>query len=258
MPKKTLLLASCLWLAASTAPALAWGPATSSSWNSSHESLLSYDFTIQREKEIGDETNSSFRLSLERFDPSPFRASFFPPKNGLINELKGLEARFRIGNRADDGIEIRGGYVPRMKLFGPAETQFDPDAYLGYVSLRIPFRRFYIDGGAFYGQNMDLLNWIGLPPSEDGSPDSELFGYQIAGGYRFSDSLSVSAGWGQTEQGRKMVQDDLRTWYVQAQISLGWQIFVTPQMGLVDIMKRDAERAREEAYYCGAKWQINF
>jgi hypothetical protein len=258
LPKKALLFASCLWLAASTAPVLAWGPDASSSWSESHESLMSYAFTIQTENQMGEEMNSSFRLSLERFDPSPFRASFFPPKNDLNNELKGLAARFRIGDRADDGIEIRGGYVPHMRLFVPGSTQLDPDAYLGYVSLRIPLHRFYIDGGAFYGQNMDLLNWIGLPSSEDGGPDTEFFGYQIAGGYRFNDSLSFSAGWGQTGQGRKTIQDDLRTWYVKAQISLGWQIFVTPQMGLVNFMKRDGEQTREEAYYCGAKWQINF
>jgi hypothetical protein len=257
LPKTTLLIASCLWLAASTAPALAGDPGMGSPWRESPESLLFYGATMERQNAGIEETDPRFHLSLEHFDLSAFGASFSPPKNELNNELQGLAARYQMG-LVDYGIEITGGYVPRVRLSGPGSAQSHQDAYLGYVNLRIPLHRFYIDGGAFYGQNMDLLNLIGRPSSEDREPDSELFGYQIAGGYQFNDSLSLRAGWGQTGQDRKMIRDDLQAWYVQAQINLGWQISLTPQMGFVDFMKGDGEKTREEAFYCGARWQINF
>ena len=124
--------------------------------------------------------------------------------------------------------------------------------------MKIPLQRFYLKGGAFFGQNMDALSLIGRRPSDERSLQSLLFGYQIGGGYKFSDSLSIQAGWGQAAQEHEISRDDLRTLYIQAQISLGWRMTITPQVGYVDFTNGDGENTKEQAYYCGARWQINF
>jgi hypothetical protein len=258
LPRAAFILAACLWLAASAAQALAWDPGVDFLLGRSPADLFSCTAAAQRQDMEAPEPDPHFELRLERPDLSPFRPSFLPHSDDLNNELRGVTARYQIGGWIQNGIEISGGYFPSMKPNGPAKPWLDSGAYLGYVNLRIPLYRFSIGGGAFYGQNMDLLNLIGQPSPEDPTRDSELFGYQITGGYRFSDSLSLRAGWGQTGQGREMTREDLRTWYVQAQISLGLQISVTPQMGFVDFIKGDGEKAREEAFYCGARWQISF
>ncbi len=257
MPRTTLLIVSCLCLLASATRALAWDSGIDIQWGKSPDGLF-YAAPMQRQNAESPDPAHRFQLRLGSPDLSPFRPSFFPPRDDLNNELQGLAARYRISGWIDDGIEISGGYFPSMSLNSAPKARLDPDAYVGYVNLRIPLYRFSIGGGAFYGQNMDLLNLIGRPSPEDPRPDSRLFGYQITGGYRFNDSLSLTAGWGQTGQGRDTMREDLRTWYVQAQISLGLQISVTPQMGFVDFVKGDGERTREEAFYCGARWQINF
>ena len=92
-----------------------------------------------------------------------------------------------------------------------------------------------MNGGAFFGQNIEALGLIYKRPSEDQTPKRELFGYQIGGGYRFSDSLSIQAGWGQATQEYEMTREGLGAWYLQAQISLGWRMSVTPQVGFIDI-----------------------
>jgi hypothetical protein len=202
-------------------------------------------------------TDSVFNISVENFQLVPFQESFCPPVDETETPLRVLQARYQLGQRYEY-LELSGGYVPRIKAFIPSESQVDRDAYLSYVNLKIPLHRFFLDGGAFFGQNMDALTLIGQHPSDDRAPQGSLYGYQVGGGYRFSDSLSIRAGWGQAAQQRDVSRDDLRAWYLQAQISLGWRISVSPQVGFVDFTNGDGERTKEEAFYCGARWQINF
>lgn len=105
---------------------------------------------------------------------------------------------------------------------------------------------------------MQALSLIFKRPSEDQNPARELFGYQIGGGYRFSDSLSIQAAWGHAAHEYETTREGLRAWILQAQIRLGWGMSVTPHVGFIDIMTERGEKLREEAFYCGARWQINF
>jgi len=237
-----LLVASCLWFAASGIPAWAAErtPATL---------CFPAAFFPSEDKE------SRFNLNVEDFRIPPFGRSFSPALNESDAPLRGLEARYQMGR---DSLEISGGYIPGMKAVFSSESQLDPDAYLSYVNLKIPLYRFYFSGGAFFGQNLDALGLIGQTRSEERGLRTSLFGYQVGGGYKFNETLSVQAGWGQAAQEYDVSRDDLRAWYLQAQISLGWRMSFTPQVGLVDSMNGDGEKTREEAFYCGARWQINF
>jgi hypothetical protein len=145
-----------------------------------------------------------------------------------------------------------------MKTDLSSDPQLDPDAYLGYVNLKIPLYGFYLSGGAFFGQNVNALDTVLQRPSDESSLQRSLFGYQVGGGYKFSDSLSIEAGWGQAAQEYEISRDDLTAWYFQAQISLGLRMSITPQVGIVDFTNNDGEKTKEEAFYSGVRWQINF
>jgi hypothetical protein len=246
LTKARLLVVSCLLLAACGTSA--WGadvddspaalflpPSISPMWN----------------------TDSALNFSVEDFRSASSLKFFSPAFDETDTALRGLQARYQMGLK-DESLELSGGYMPGVKGVIPSESQLDPDAYLGYVNLKIPLHRFYLSGGAFFGQNMDALTLIGQSPLHERGPQRSLFGYQVGGGYKFSDTLSIQAGWGQAAQERDISRDDLRAWYVQAQISLGWRISITPQVGYVDFMNGDGEKTKEEAFYCGARWQINF
>jgi len=175
-----------------------------------------------------------------------------------VPALQGVKALYEIG-LGNYSCEFGVGYVPGTESLIPSESPFDSRAYLSYVNLTIPLSQFYLKGGAFLGQNLEALRLIFRHPSEDQSTmKGELFGYQISGGYRFSDSLSVQAGWGQVAQECEMTREGLGAWYLHAQISLGWRMSVAPQVRFIDIVTGDGEKIKGEALYYGARWQINF
>ena len=196
-------------------------------------------------------------MNLMGLRVAPLQASSSTVLDETGPGLQGVKARYEIGF-GNYSFEFRGGYVPGMKSLAPSESPLDLGAYLGYVNLTIPLSQFYLNGGAFFGQNIEALGLIYKRPSEDQTPKRELFGYQIAGGYRFSESLSIQAGWGQAAQEYEMTREGLGAWYLQAQISLGWRMSVTPQVGFIDIETGDGQKLREEAFHYGARWQINF
>jgi len=243
MRRARLIVASCLLLAVSAITAL---PARA---ENTSLALFNSIFSIR-------DRNSTLNFSVEDFRFAPFQESFtLGMETGTA--FRALQARYQLGSLAGS-VELSGGYVPGVKTVDSSVPHFDPDSYLGYVNLKIPVYRFFLSGGAFFGQNMDVPVFISQAASDSYGMQRSLFGYQVGGGYRFSDRLSIEAGWGQAAHEREISRDDLRAWYFQAQISLGWRVSITPQVGFVDFMKDDGEKTKEEAFYCGARWQINF
>ncbi|MBN2035029.1 MAG: hypothetical protein JW836_17320 [Deltaproteobacteria bacterium] len=147
---------------------------------------------------------------------------------------------------------------PGMKSPSSFEAALGPENFLILLNLEIPLDQFYLKGSALFGRNTELLSLAFKGSPEERTTQRGLFGYKIAGGYRFNDCLSIQAGWGQAAQESDNTIESLWTWYLQAQIILGWRISVIPQMGLIEFTKGDGEKTEEKAFYCGARWQINF
>jgi hypothetical protein len=248
-----VLIASCLWVAASLTPAWTAGPGEAQQGGDYVQGAFSLPYPFS----LSEEPDSSLYMNLKglRLAPSQVSSSTVLDETGPA--LQGVKARYEIGLE-NYSFEFSGGYVPEMKSLVLSESSLDPRAYLGYVDLTMPLSQFYLKGGAFFGQNVEALGMIFKRPFEEQNPKRELLGYQISGGYRFSDSLSIQAGWAQAVQEYEMAREGLGAWYLQAQISLGWRMSVTPQAGFIDITTGDREKIKEEAFYCGARWQINF
>jgi hypothetical protein len=239
-----LLIASCLWIAAFLTSAWGGGYAQEAF---SHPYLF---FPIK-------EPNSSPYMNLKDLRLAALQVSSSTVMDETVAALQGVTARYEIGS-ANYSLEFSGGYVPGMKSLVLSESSLDSRDYLSYGNLTIPLSQFYLKGGAFFGQNVEALGLVFKRPSDEQNPKRGLFGYQIGGGYRFSDSLRIQGGWGQAAQEYGMTREGLGAWYLQAQISLGWGMSVTPQVGFIDITTGDGEKIKEEDFHYGARWQINF
>ena len=254
MGRARVLIASCLWVAASLTPAWAAGPREAQQRGDYVQAALPQPYPFF----LNEEPDSSLYSDLKGLRLAPLQA----PSSTVLDEtapaLQGVKARYDIG-LGNYSFEFSGGYVPGMKSLIPSESPLDSRAYLSYVNLTIPLSQFHLKGGAFLGLNEEALGLIFKRPSEEqNAKKTELFGYQIGGGYRFSDSLSIQAGWGQAAKEYEMTRKALGAWYLRAQINLGWGMSVTPQVGFIDITTGDREKMKEEAFYYGARWQINF
>ena len=251
MGNSDFLIASCLWFATSLAPAWAAGPGPFPSGGNpmpgSFSSFQPFAFTEERD----------FSFSMNRAGLGPFQPFSLSFVDQGAEVSQGLNARYEIGV-GRQRFEFKGGYIPGIKSLFSSERSLDPKTYLGYVQLTIPFSQFFVHGSAFLGQNMEETDLLFKPFFEEPTTEKELFGYRIGGGYRFSDALSVQAGWGQAALGYETEREALRTWYVQAQVSLGWRMSVTPHVGFAEFATGDGEKIKAEAFYCGARWQISF
>ena len=254
MGRATVLIASCFWVAASLTPAWSAGPGEAQQGGENIQGAFSlpYPFSLSEEPE------SSFYVNPKGLRQARLEASSSTVLDETVPALQGLRARYEV-DLGDYSFELSGGYVPGMKSLVPSESPLDPRAHLGYVNLTIPVSQFYLKGGAFFGQSEEALGLFFKRPSEEQkAKKKELFGYQIGGGYRFSEALSIHAGWGQAAQEYEMTREGLEAWYLQAQISLGWGMSVIPQVGFMGITSDDGEKTREESFYFGARWHINF
>jgi hypothetical protein len=248
-----VLIASCVWIGTSLLPAWSAGPGEAQQGDDCIQGVLSLPYPFSP----SEESDFSLYMKLKSLRQTPVQASFSTVLDETVPALQKVKTQYEIG-LGNYNFEFSGGYVPGMKSLLPSESSLDPRAHLGYVNLTIPLSQFYLKGGAFFGQNADLLGLIAKRPSEEQKGGKGgLFGYQISGGYRFSDSLSIQAGWGMAAQDYAMKREGLGAWYLQAQISPGWGMSVIPQVGFVDITSGDGEKLKEDFYF-GAKWHINF
>jgi hypothetical protein len=249
------LIASCLWIAVFWSPAWAGGPV---------EALLSGVHVLPLDEPshpypfyLTEEPGRSRQMDLK--DLFCARPALFSPAatDETDRAFQGLRARYEIGV-GNYSVEFSGGYLPEMKSLIPSKAAPDPRSHLGYVNLEIPLYRFYLKGGAFFGQQVEALGLRFEGTYGAQNAERELFGYQIGGRKRFGDSLSIQAGWGQVAQEYETAKEGLKVWYVHAHISLGWRMFFAPHEGYIDFTSGDGEKVKEEAFYCGARWQINF
>lgn len=254
MGRARVLIASSLWVAASFTPAWAAGPGEAQKGGDCFPFAFSRPYPFFLNEELG----TSFNMDLKRLRPAPFQPSSSTVLDETVSELQGMKARYEI-DLGNYSFEFSGGYVPAVKSLLLSESPLDSSGHLGYVNLTIPLSQFYLKGGTFFGQNVGAIGLILKRPFEEQNVKRrELFGYQVGGGYRFSDSLSIQAGWEQAAQEYEMTREALGSWYLQAQISLGRRMSVTPQVGFVDFTAGDGERIKEQNFYYGASWRINF
>ncbi len=109
----------------------------------------------------------------------------------------------------------------------------------------------YAENGGLYGVYSAFLP---LNSGYDGSAvDNEALGYLGVVSFNANDMLTFEAGVGYREVELGDASDEVLSYYGNATIHLAKNVFIVPEVGVVDI-----DSADDEFTYFGAKWQINW
>lgn len=176
-------------------------------------------------------------------------------------------------------VAVAGGY--QTFELGSNSVTHDIDSYLLGIGGRLDIGAAYLKGNVFGGQNVGNLVDIlvngalfSTPASVmTGTLDGDGFGFAqwdgiavndkdalaglIVAGYKIREGLYLEAGYGYVRTDLDVVgaeKDDVETMYIQSTIFLAKGVFLTPELGRVD-MKQDNDPV---VTYGGIKWQINF
>jgi hypothetical protein len=165
-----------------------------------------------------------------------------------------------------------------VRLVGTSEDEQSVDSWQIAGAAIYDIGPFFLKGGIYYGENLRNINqstkaevadrayWFG-----NDMLDSETLGFALVAGFKVNDMLLFEAGYGQAnnevdEAGFKLSQD-VRSYYLNATINLAKNVFIVPEVGVVDYDEVEAAGGgldyadagdRGDMTYFGAKWQINF
>jgi len=177
--------------------------------------------------------------------------------------LPAIEAKYSL--KLDPfSIALAGGYQT-YDLENGGNT-YSVDSYVIALGTQVKFGAAYVGGNIYTGQNPGNMisvdvggGWgTGGFASTSGTTvlDNDVIGYLVAAGAKINDQFSVEFGYAKvsTELDQSTADDDSRTYYGQATITLAPGVFVVTEAGVIDY----EEINQDEVTYVGAKWQINF
>jgi hypothetical protein len=178
-----------------------------------------------------------------------------------------IEAAFGMGFDMWN-FKINGGYQT-YEIEGPDE---DVDSYTVGLDVGFNFGPGYVKGAVNYGQNVGDAGWhIPGLVSQGGVSTLNAAGTKLndvdtmmaalIAGWKFTDMVSLEAGWGYREDspdGNGL--DDQETWnaYVQLPLVLAPGVFVIPEGGYYDYGDNVNGNDAGSQWYVGGKWQIDF
>jgi hypothetical protein len=199
-------------------------------------------------------------------------------------KIPSIQAKYKYD--FDNGhIAAAGGYQ-KFDINGTA-ADYSVTSYIVGVGGRLDFGGLYLKGNVWGGQNVgnmadilvngaifsDAANAAAKTLEGDGFglaqyhsaaaggaetlTDRDAYAALIVVGYAIRKGLYLEAGYGHVETELDTVaavKDDADTYYIQSTIFLAPGVFLTPEVGRVD-MRQDGQ---PDATYFGIKWQVNF
>jgi predicted porin len=159
--------------------------------------------------------------------------------------------------------EISGGYNSYELSTGG--LSYDVDSWVIGLGAEVKFGPAYLAGNVYTGEN---LGPYGVKTTSDADPvvsgstllENSGFGFILVGGYKFSDMVTVEAGYGyeDSELDNAPQEDDSTSYYIQAKLTLAPGVYITPEIGIADHGQDRNGAEEEETLYYGCKWQISF
>ena len=129
----------------------------------------------------------------------------------------------------------------------------------------------YIKAGGSYGQNIGNAGWAGGAggvntasyDGDDDTDDVDTWQAALIGGFKFTDQLTLEAGFGYLNNDSDAPgedESDESVVYVQGVISLAPGVWVIPEIGWQNFGDEFGGTGNDagEQIYAGAKWQIDF
>ena len=168
---------------------------------------------------------------------------------------------------------VGGGYQTFDEV-NIADKSYSIDSWIFGVGFKIPLGAAYVNGVVTSNKNAGQYQteWFlqdddaRYNPVTDEIVDNDGFGYNIVVGFKSSDTLNWEIGHGHSENELDMpgsVEDDLDSYYIQANITVAEGFIITPEIGLMDWGKGMGTNGttlteQGETTYFGARWQIVF
>ena len=184
--------------------------------------------------------------------------------------LPKIEAAFGMGFDMFS-FKIIGGYQT-YEIEG-TNDDVDVDSYTIGADIGVNFGPGYVKAAATYGENTGDAGWhipslfgtqggvSTLNPAGNDVDDVETLMFAIVAGWKFTDMVSLEAGYGWREDdpdGSGLEEDDMWNAYVQLPLRLAPGVTVIPEFGWYDYGDNTADADEGEEWYLGGKWQIDF
>jgi hypothetical protein len=149
-------------------------------------------------------------------------------------------------------LGVAGGYQSYDTAAG------DVSSYMIAVEGGANFGAAYLKGSVYMGENAGDLIWISTGGGNDGTgapgADVDNLGFVLVAGMKVNDFASFETGYGWAEIDLGAADDEVKSYYLQATLTLAPGVYVIPEIGQVD----EVEAGQGDYTYYGAKWQINF
>ncbi len=162
-------------------------------------------------------------------------------------------------------LAVGGGYSAYEIIDGT--VTYDIDSHVLAASARFKLGAAFLNGTAFTGRNAGNLIPLSVSGDnrwDDGFAvisgnrvlDNDSAGYGLTVGYELNNMFTFEAGYGfvTSEIDTVAGDDDARTYYANATVTLAPGVFFVPEIGRFD----GVEATDAETTYFGVKWQINF
>jgi hypothetical protein len=177
-------------------------------------------------------------------------------------QFPAIEAKYNASMGAVN-LAIAGGYQSYEVVNGT--TSFDIDSYAVALGASANFGMFRFGGNVYTGQNPGDLIWIDTGGSTGVAAmnaagtavlDTDVTGWLIVATAKLNDMFSVEFGYAaaSAELDGAATDDDVKSYYGQAVVTLAPGVYVIPEIGVIDF----DETSQNTTTYYGAKWQINF
>ena len=171
------------------------------------------------------------------------------------------------------GLSIMGGYQSYDEVIAATDKSYSIDSYVFGVGFKVGLGAAYVNGNIYTGQNVGQYQMTFQQTNsgaaydatyKDEIIDNDAMGYCLVVGFKPSDTLKLEAGYGHIDQELDRpgtYEDDLSSYYVQANITLADGVSIIPEIGIVDygdFTTAGVAVDQGQTTYYGAKWHIAF
>ena len=87
-----------------------------------------------------------------------------------------------------------------------------------------------------------------------------FIGFEASAGYQMTDKVALGAGIGHVKNSNDKAgaADEIWAVYAQAVLNLAPGVQIIPEVGQIDLQNDKQNTEEGDAFYAGAKWEINF
>lgn len=152
------------------------------------------------------------------------------------------------------------------KLLGDDSSSFEATSNVIFVGVGIDFKSGYLKGNAFIGRPLDtaINRLYGANPSDSLKSqglDTDVLGFEASAGYKLSRKIALGAGFGRMNDKNKETEqmEEVYAVYAQAVLAIAPGINMIPEVGQIERIKEElVTETRDDSFYAGARWEINF